>query len=159
MCCSFSLLCRNSGGYRGWREGFLFVPFRALCVSGPASALISQAGQTLSYPNSAGCSIWLIANCQLLIAFLVRDHPPDLVRIGRAHQSVGIEVAFALGRFRGKDMALERFAALDLAGAGFLEAFCRARVGFHFRHKFISRDRIAAWSDFFLGYLSLASPC
>jgi hypothetical protein len=32
-------------------------------------------------------------------------------------------------------MALERFAALDLAGRGFLEAFGCAFVRFQFRHK------------------------
>lgn len=61
---------------------------------------------------------------------LVRDHSPDLWRIGIAHQSIDIELAFALGRFGGKDMALERFAALDLAGCGFLEAFGCAFVCF-----------------------------
>ena len=53
-----------------------------------------------------------------------------------AHQCIGIELAFALGVLRGKDMALERFAALDLAGRGFLKAFSCAFVCFHFRHVF-----------------------
>ncbi len=61
---------------------------------------------------------------------LVRDHSPDFWRVSVAHQCIGIEVAFALGRLGGKDMALERFAALDLAGRGFLKAFRCAFVRF-----------------------------
>ena len=60
----------------------------------------------------------------------IRDHPPDFWRVSVAHQGIGIELAFALGRLGGKDMALERFAALDLAGRGFLEAFRCAFVRF-----------------------------
>ena len=73
------------------------------------SADFHQAGRTLS---------------------LVRDHPLDLWRIGRTHQCVGIEVAFALSVLGGKNMALERFTALDLAGRGLLKAFGCAFVGF-----------------------------
>jgi hypothetical protein len=61
---------------------------------------------------------------------LVRDHPLDFWRIGRTYQRVGIEVAFALGVLGGKNMAFERFTALDLAGRGLLKAFSCAFVGF-----------------------------
>jgi len=54
----------------------------------------------------------------------------DFWRIGLAYQSIGIKVAFALGVLGGENMALERFTALDLAGAGFFKAFCRAFVRF-----------------------------
>jgi len=62
--------------------------------------------------------------------WLIRDHPLDFWRVSRTHQSIGIKVAFALGVFGGKNMALERFPALDLAGRGFLKAFGCAFVGF-----------------------------
>lgn len=67
-------------------------------------------------------------------AQLVRDHSLDFWRVGRTHQSIGIKVAFALGVLRGKDVALERFTALDLAGRGLLKAFSGAFVCFQFRH-------------------------
>jgi hypothetical protein len=73
------------------------------------SADLHQAGQTLS---------------------LIRDHPLDFWRVSRTHQSIGIKVALALGVFGGKDMTLERFTALDLAGGGLLKAFGCAFVGF-----------------------------
>lgn len=83
-------------------------PLHTLFVSGPASALIAQAGQTLS---------------------LVRDHSPHLGRICIAHQSIGIQMAFALGVFGGKDMALKSLAPLDLAGGSLLESLGCAFVG------------------------------
>jgi hypothetical protein len=43
-------------------------------------------------------------------------------------------MAFALGVFGGKNVALERFTALDLAGRGLFKAFGCAFVGFQFRH-------------------------
>jgi hypothetical protein len=58
----------------------------------------------------------------------------DLGRVGLAYQSVSIKLAFALGVLRSKNMALERFSALDLAGRGFLEAFGGAFVRFQFGH-------------------------
>src|SRR5579859_743114 len=70
---------------------------------------------------------------------LVRDHPVDLGRVGLAHQRIGIEVTFALGVLRGKNMALERFSTLHLARRGLLEAFCCAFVRFQFRHIFSRR--------------------
>ena len=62
--------------------------------------------------------------------WLIRDHPFDFWRVSRTHQCIGIKVAFALGVFGGKNMALERFTALDLAGGGLLKAFGCAFVGF-----------------------------
>lgn len=58
-----------------------------------------------------------------------------------AHQCIGIKLAFALGVLRGQDMALERFAALDLTCGGFLKAFGCAFVCFQFRHIFFRRLR------------------
>ena len=58
----------------------------------------------------------------------------DLGCVGLAHQGIGIELAFSLGVLRSKNVALERFAALDLAGRGLLEAFSGALVRFQFRH-------------------------
>jgi len=60
----------------------------------------------------------------------------DFGRVRLAHQCIGIELAFALRVLRCKDMAFERFAALDLAGRGFLKAFGCAFVCFQFRHVF-----------------------
>ncbi len=67
----------------------------------------------------------------------------DFGRISLAHQGIGIELPFAFGVLRGQDVALERFAALDLAGRGLLEAFGCAFVRFQFRHIF-SRPPLAA---------------
>src|SRR5205807_881193 len=89
-------------------------------VSGPASALISQAGQTLS---------------------LIRDHSPHLGCIRFADQCIGIQVAFALGGFGGQYMALKSLAPLDLAGGSLLESLGCAFVGLHFWHKFC-RSRV-----------------
>src|SRR5579859_201308 len=120
------LLPGSSGSYRGWREGFwprfarAANSFRLAVCFRPASALTVSGGPD-SVPN------------------LVRDHPVDLGRVGLAHQCIGIELAFALGVLRSKDMALERFAALDLARRGLLEAFCCAFVCFQFRHIFFRR--------------------
>jgi hypothetical protein len=71
-----------------------------------------------------------IRRAELCPESLVRDHSPDFWRVSIAHQRIHIEVAFALSRLGGKYMALERFAALDLAGRGFLKAFCCAFVRF-----------------------------
>src|SRR5437660_11145210 len=94
---------RRFCGLQG-REAALFTRF----VSGPASALISQAGQTLS---------------------LVWDHSPHLGCIRLADQCVGIQMAFALGGFGGKNMALKGLATLDLAGGGLFESLGCAFVG------------------------------
>ena len=62
----------------------------------------------------------------------------DLGRISLAHQGISVKLPFALCVLRGKNMALERFAALDLAARGLLKAFCCAAVCFQFRHKILS---------------------
>src|SRR5579859_6711465 len=117
------LLPGSSGSYRGWREGFwprfarAANSFRLAVCFRPASALTVSGG-----PDS--------------VPDLVRDHPVDLGRIGLAHQCIGIELAFALGVLRSKDVPLERFAALDLARGGLLEAFSGPFVCFHLSHIF-----------------------
>ena len=62
----------------------------------------------------------------------------DFGCIGLAHQCIGVKLPFALGVLRGQDVALECFAALDLAGRGLLKAFRSAFVRFQFRHIFFS---------------------
>jgi len=110
VCAPFWINAGFSGGFSGWRQSFVFVAglFARFLVSGPASALISQAGQTPS---------------------LVRDHSPDFCRIRIADQSVGVEMAFALGLFGGQNMALESLAPFDLAGGGLLKSLGCAFVG------------------------------
>ena len=65
---------------------------------------------------------------------LVRNHPPDLWRISVAHERVVIELAFALGRLGGKNVALKSLAAFDLSARGFFKAFGCALMGFQFWH-------------------------
>jgi hypothetical protein len=66
---------------------------------------------------------------------LVRDHPQHLSMVGIAHQSAAAQLAFPLGVLGGKNMALERLTALDLARGSFFEALGCAFMGLQFRHK------------------------
>ena len=104
---------------RGWREGL-----------GPFSLAVSPVILAIELFFQAGLSADSIRRAELCPESLVRDHSPDFWRVSIAHQSVDIELAFALGCLGGKYMALERFAALDLAGRGFLKAFRCAFVRF-----------------------------
>ena len=72
---------------------------------------------------------------------LVRDHSMDFWRVSLAHQRISVKLAFALRVLRRKNVALERFAALDLASGGLLETFGCAFVCFQFGHIFSRRLR------------------
>jgi hypothetical protein len=112
--------CRISGGYRGWREGYRCPSSRAASINLAIALSFSRSVLSADF-HQAGRNPSRI---------LVRDHPLDFWRVSRTYQCVGIEVAFALGVFGGKNVALERFTALDLAGRGLLKAFGCAFVGF-----------------------------
>ncbi len=56
------------------------------------------------------------------------------IQVGFVHNAVFVQLAFALLRFLGEDVTLERLLVSDLAGSGYLEPLLGTRVCFYLRH-------------------------
>src|SRR6266851_3764921 len=64
----------------------------------------------------------------------VREHRADMLLVRRVHFRGSAQMAFVLGGFLGKDVALERLRALDTASGTDLEALGGAALGLQFGH-------------------------
>src|SRR5690348_17993726 len=76
----------------------------------------------------------LSLECQLRLG--ERQHRADGVQIGIMNGRGATQMAFVLGGFLGKNVALERLTAFDGTARTHHEALCSTLLGLHLRHNY-----------------------